>query len=233
MRFLVVQHLDIEPPALIGETIRQAGHELDTIRPNDGQPVPDTLAGHDGLIVMGGPMSANDALPWINREIALLAHAIQHDAPVLGVCLGAQLLARAAGASIIPSPVRELGWYPLQPAPAAKGDPLFDALPQGGLEVFQWHGETFTLPPNAAWLAAGAHVPNQAFRLGRRLYGLQFHVEVDESIIRAWVDAGESERAHLGTDGVARMLAGTPERLAPMHAFCRDLTRAWLELART
>jgi len=232
MRILVLQHLDIEPPALIGETLREAGCTLETVRPDRGKPAPTSPDGYAGVLVMGGPMSANDDLPWIQDELALLARVIEQDVPMLGICLGAQLLARAAGSSILPSPVRELGWYRLHGQQAAATDPLFRHLPDGGLDVFQWHGETFTLPEQATLLASCEDVPHQAFRIGRQ-YGLQFHVEVDEALIRQWVAAGDSERAHLGPDGVAQMLESTPEKLPIAHAFCRTMTHAWLELTRT
>jgi len=231
MRFLVLQHLDIEPPALIADCLRRDGHTLESVRMDKQQNVPDTLAGYAGLIVMGGSMSANDDhLPFIKREIQLLQQAIAQDHPVLGLCLGAQLLAKAADAEILPSPERELGWYPLYATMDGKTDALFSSLPDAGLNVFQWHGETFSLPDAATRLASCPHVPNQAFRLGSCQYGLQFHVEVDANIIQQWGEAGESEREYLGEDGIRKMLLETPQYIPGMASFCRALCKNWLTL---
>ena len=165
MQILALQHLDIEPPALIADIIRGAGHDLKAVRLWLDEAVPNTLDDWDGLIVMGGPQSANDVHPgYIHDEIILLERAIGQDFPVLGICLGAQLLAKAGGAEIMPSPVRELGWYPVYPADAAATDPLFRQM-QAGQMVFQWHGETFSLPEKAKLLATHPDVPHQAFRI--------------------------------------------------------------------
>ena len=231
MRFLVLQHLDIEPPAVIADCLLGAGHMLETVHIYQNNTIPDILKGYAGLIIMGGPMSANDGLPFIRQEIALSQQAIAQDMPVLGICLGAQLLAKAAGAEIVPSPERELGWYPLRTTPDGETDALFSSLPAAGLDVFQWHGETFSLPRNATLLASCPKVPNQAFRLGIRQYGLQFHVEVDEAIIGKWITAGDSECQHLGMDGITDLRAATPRYLDAMRTFCRRMTRAWLALA--
>lgn len=175
MHFLVLQHLHIEPTAIIGELIAEAGHTVDIVRIDKDEPVPAILEGYDGMVMMGGPMSANDIhLPYITDEITLLKQAIEADFPVLGLCLGAQLLAKAAGAEIIPSPIRELGWHPVFLADEGKSDPLFFSLKRTGLNVFQWHGETFTLPANATLLATHPAVPHQAFRIGSSQYGLSF-----------------------------------------------------------
>jgi len=232
MRFLVLQHLDIEPPALIADCLRIAGHTIETMRIDKGESMPDILTDYAGLIVMGGPMSANDALPFIEEEIRLLQQAIAQDFPVLGICLGAQLLAKAAGAKIFPSPERELGWYRLHATEKGKTDPLFSSLPEAGLNVFQWHGESFTLPDSSTLLASCDNVPNQAFRLESCQYGLQFHVEVDETIIRQWIDAGESERAHLGENGIQNILLETSQYLSAMQSFCNVMCRNWLALSK-
>ncbi len=231
MRFLVLQHLDIEPPALIADDLSKAGHMLETIRTDKKQEVPDTLTDYAGLIVMGGSMSANDAhLAFIDREIHLLQQAIAQNFPVLGICLGAQLLAKAADAEILPSPERELGWYPLYSTSAGKIDPLFSSLPETGLNVFQWHGETFSLPDQAKRLAACPHVPNQAFRLGSCQYGLQFHVEVDTTIIHEWVETGKNEREHLGGAGIRKIITETPQYIVGMASFCHAMCESWLAL---
>lgn len=232
MNFLLLQHLRIEPTAIIGEMIEEAGHRIEPVRMDRDESVPQSLAGFDGVIVMGGPMSANDThLSFVADEIKLLREAIKIDLPVLGLCLGAQLLARAAGAEIVTSPVRELGWYPLQRTPDSADDPIFHALDDDGLMVFQWHGETFTLPDTATLVATHADVPQQAFRIGSSQYGLQFHIEVDQPIIESWIEAGESERAALGEAGIAAIRARSPDYMPAAHAFCRQMIKAWLALA--
>ncbi len=225
---LILQQLACEPAALIAETIQAAGIGVEVVMA-PAAPIPQTLQAHSGVVVMGGPMSANDEREFIQRQLALLAWCIEHDAPVLGTCLGAQLLAKAGGAEIIRSPVRELGWYPLHPTQAAAADPLFSELGEG-LHVFQWHGETFTLPGGAVLLASCPQVENQAFRIGSRLYGLQFHTEVDEDLIREWIQVGHDERRHLGDEGIGELWRQTPQYLPAARDFCRRMVRAWLRL---
>ncbi len=233
MHFLVLQHLRIEPAAIIGEMIKGAGHSIEVVRMDEGEVVPGSLAGYDGMVVMGGPMSASDThLPFIADEIALLKLAISADFPLLGICLGAQLLAKAAGAVIMPSPVHELGWYPLYKTTDAADDPLFAGLADDGLTVFQWHGETFTLPAAATLIATHPQVPHQAFRIGSSQYGLQFHIEVDGAIIESWIEAGERERAVLGDAGIAAIRRQMPKHMPAAHHFCRQMVRAWLTLIR-
>jgi len=227
---LIVQQLECEPPALLADVFREQGWPCHTMMVQTQSP-PHQLDDYSGLVIMGGPQSASEHhLPHIAQQVDLLRQAIEQGFPVLGICLGAQLLARAAGADISPSPVRELGWYPVYPTPAARNDPLFSSLPDEGLHVFQWHGETFSLPLGAELLAAHPDVPHQAFRIGSAQYGLQFHVEVDETIIRSWADIGTCERIHLGSEGVELMMSQSPGYMPAMAGFCRQLAIAWLHL---
>jgi GMP synthase-like glutamine amidotransferase len=139
----------------------------------------------DALIVLGGAMSANDDLAYLHSEIEHIGAAIRGGKPVLGVCLGAQLTARALGARVHRNPVKEIGWGSVAFTPAAKRDALFNGL-DGFEMMFQWHGETFDLPPGAELLATSSRCRHQAFRLGDRIYGLQFHLEATPAIIRQW-----------------------------------------------
>jgi GMP synthase (glutamine-hydrolysing) len=138
-----------------------------------------------GLIFLGGPMSANDDLPYLRREIEIISRAIENGRPVLGICLGAQLIAKAAGARVYRNPSKEIGWFDVHLTESGAGDPLFAGV--GSNEtVFHWHGETFDLPKGAHWLAYSDRCRQQAFRIGRAIYGLQFHLEVTPEMIEQW-----------------------------------------------
>jgi GMP synthase-like glutamine amidotransferase len=147
-----------------------------------------------GVISMGGPMSANDRHPGLARELSLLASAVELGKPVLGVCLGAQLLAKAAGAAVYQNPVKEIGWYPIHFRPEAGEDALFAGI-SSPRTVFHWHGETFDLPAGSVWLASSAACLHQAFRLRERAWGLQFHLETSPEMIAQWLreDAMEGD----------------------------------------
>jgi len=226
MNFLVIQHLDIEPPALIGDTLEKVGHQLTTIHLDQGDLIP-AATDFDGIIIMGGPQSANDDTGYILAELAWLKKAIAADVPMLGICLGAQMIAKAAGADIFTSPVRELGWFPVYHTDETVRDPLFRHMPET-LAVFQWHGETFSFTDAMTAIAMHPDVSAQAFRLGKSQYGLQFHVEVNESIIKAWIDCGENECNYLGIDELRRLHRDTTLHLKSMQHFCKQMVHAWL-----
>lgn len=228
MHFLILQHLDIEPPALIADVLLEAGHTLTTVHLDQGGELPDSTDHINGVIIMGGPQSANDMQTgYIYEELIWLEKAIEDGLPMLGICLGAQMMAKAAGAEILSSPVRELGWFPVYQTSASETDPLF-ALMQDGLMVFQWHGETFSMTDSMTLTATHPDVPAQAFRLGKAQYGLQFHVEVKEHIIEDWIKTGHSECQYLGGSGINKLRSQTPEYIQSMQNFCRQMTQSWL-----
>lgn len=188
-RVLVLQHHPLEHAAAYAEALARAGARVDVVRSFAGDRCPSALAPYDGLIVMGGPMSVNDdeKHPWLADERALVTQAIAADTPTLGVCLGSQLIAAVAGAPVSPGPQAEIGWYVITPTPAAGDDSLFgETVPFAALE---WHRDAFPLPRGAVALASSAQYPVQAFRIGRRVYGLLFHLEVDGPIIDGWCEA--------------------------------------------
>ncbi|TLS65675.1 type 1 glutamine amidotransferase [Mariprofundus erugo] len=229
MNFLVIQHLDIEPPGLIGELLQKAGHSIQTVHINRGEELPADSAHMDGIVIMGGPQSANDShLCYIRDELQWLAARIDEGLPMIGICLGAQLMAKASGAHILRSPVRELGWFPVYRTMATATDPLFSAMTDGQV-VFQWHGETFSISDSMTLLATHPDVPAQAFRLGQAQYGLQFHIEIDAAVIEQWIDYGESERNHLGQAGILNMRMAIDELMPTAHRFCTTLVNSWLE----
>jgi GMP synthase (glutamine-hydrolysing) len=139
------------------------------------------------LIFMGGPMSANDDLPYIRQELDLICDAVSLGKPILGVCLGAQLIAKALGARVYPNTVKEIGYYPAYWTGAAARDPLLGGLTAPEI-VFHWHGETFDLPAGAELLASSDACRHQAYRVGQKIYGLQFHLEVTPEMVADWCE---------------------------------------------
>lgn len=146
-----------------------------------------SLADAAAVIFMGGPMSVNDSDAWLHREMQIAAQAVAGRMPALGICLGAQLIAKALGARVSPIPSKEIGWFALEFTPACATDRLFAGI--GPHEtLFQWHGETFELPPGAELLASTNACKNQAFRVRDNVYGLQFHLEVTPEMIADWCE---------------------------------------------
>ena len=185
---LVIQHVPHERLGTFEPAFAQAGCACRVLNAHDPQAAWPRAADVDGIVSMGGPQSVREQprFPYLTRELEFLREALQSEKPILGVCLGAQLLAAALGARVTKNPQQEIGWYPLMREAGADGDPLF--APFGQTEtVFQWHGDTFALPEGAVRLASSPLCREQAFRVGDRAYGLQFHVEVTEAIVRAWM----------------------------------------------
>jgi len=211
-RLLVLQHIGCEPLGLIEPALKERGMEYRYVRPFAGEPIPKDLSGWDGLIALGGSMSANDGerLGFIADELRLLTKVLEAGMPALGICLGAQLIAKAAGAEVTAGEEKEIGWYPLTLTEEGEKDRLLDGLP-GTFPVFQWHGETFDIPRGAVCLAGSERYSNQAFRLGEKVYGLQFHLETTQPMITEWLDLYRDEHAKCGgtVQGRAAVMAKT------------------------
>jgi len=193
MELLVLQQIAGEGPGLLEETATRRGDTLRVAKPFEGEPIP-PLAGFDALVVLGGPMNVyeEEAYPYLRDEDRLLRQAIKSGVPVLGICLGAQLLAKALGASVRPNERKEIGYLDVALTEEGRSDPLFARL-SSSLPVFQWHGDTFDVPLGSALLATSELCTNQAFRHGRAAYGLQFHLEVTPQMVGKWVSQYRDE----------------------------------------
>lgn len=191
MNIVVLQHEPFEGPALIADWARDRGHIVSACHLHRGEALPD-LSATDWIVAMGGAMSVNDeeALPWLVEEKALVRRAIEANKRVLGVCLGAQLIASSLGARVYPNGERDIGWWPLQVLEAGH-----KYLQNGNPTVLHWHGETFDLPAGAALLASTSACRHQAFAMGDRVVGLQFHLECTRQTVRDLVEACADELA--------------------------------------
>jgi GMP synthase-like glutamine amidotransferase len=219
---LVVQHVAPESAFAVGDALLAAGVTIDTRRVFDGDAIPSDVAGLDGVVVMGGPMSVNstEGFPSRDDEVALLADALRAGIPILGVCLGAQILAVAAGATVAPNAFGpEIGWAPIHLAPD-HDDRLLAGLPST-LTVLHWHGESFEVPLGTRSLISSTTYPNQAFRLGDVAWGVQFHLEVTADAVDGFLDAFAEDTENV-PGGAAAIRAATPSALAAL-ATTRDL----------
>ncbi len=187
-----------------------------------------------GLVILGGPMNVDevDRYPFLGPEVSWIRQAVENRVPTLGICLGAQLLAKALGSRVYPADFKEIGWYSIEMTPAAADDPL---LAQTGTRtVFQWHGDTFDLPHGAVHLARSPLCENQAFRYGPSAYGLQFHVEMTAAMIDTWLADSENggEMAHLDYIDPDRIRRQTPQELPPLQALARQIFGRFAEMCR-
>jgi GMP synthase-like glutamine amidotransferase len=224
MRVLAFRHVPFEHLGLIADSLAERNIECRYVDlyDSDGDPAADDAG---GLIFMGGPMSVNDDLPYIRRELQLVKDAVAQGKPVLGVCLGSQLIAKALGGRVYKNPVKEIGWFDVGFTEAARADRLFAGL-NGPELVFHWHGETFDLPAGAALLASSEACRHQAFRVGANVYGLQFHLEVTPEMIADWCQQDEN-------CGDMREIAYPidPQRNAPrLRELSRQVFGRWCEL---
>jgi GMP synthase (glutamine-hydrolysing) len=191
-KVLVFQHVPAEPLGTLDPMLRNRGHRVRYVNFHRDPAAQPEIDRYDALIVLGGPQMPDqgDRYPHLQVEMQCIEQALQRDLPVLGICLGAQLLAYTLGGGVRSMPKWEIGWYELEPTHQSAADPLFCALVEPH-PVFQWHGYTFDLPAGATHLASSATCENQAFRYGRHAYGLQFHLELDERLINRWLGLPE------------------------------------------
>lgn len=199
MKVLILKHVENEGPGLIEDYLmeKEISYQIIDLSLSPYLPKPDAFS---HIVILGGPMNVyeEDRYPFLRFEDLFIKEAIQRGKFILGICLGAQLIAKALGAKVLKAPTKEIGWYEVSLTGWGLQDRLFFNVPHT-FPVFQWHEDTFEIPKSAKLIATSAIVPHQAFRYGENVYGLQFHLEVTEEMIQEWVENHEEESHDLQT----------------------------------
>jgi GMP synthase (glutamine-hydrolysing) len=231
LNVLVLQHVACEPPGVFEDVLVERGATIHRVELDEGEQLPD-WHGYDVIVAMGGPMSAydDDELPWLTHEKRLIADAVRAGTPFFGVCLGVQLLAASLGARVYAGAAPEVGVLPVELTAEGRTDPVLACLPDGAMTL-QWHGDTFDLPDGAVLLARSPAFPHQAFRYANA-YGVQFHLEVSDEMVREWFElpeyAASLARSH-GPDAAAAFVSSIEERSGEMRASGRQIFECFLD----
>jgi GMP synthase-like glutamine amidotransferase len=230
----IFRHSPTEGPGYFADYLDRAGVAWELIRIDQNEAVPVGVDRFSGLVLMGGPMSVNDDLPWIPPVMALIQDAVARDVPVLGHCLGGQLMAKALGGRVGVAPTKEIGWGEVQVSDAPLAAEWFGQARARFLS-FHWHGETFSIPPGAQRVLSSPWCENQAFVLGPHL-GMQCHLEMTEDLIRSWCEGGRREiersRASPGVQPVAQILENLDQRVRDLHAAADHVYQRWIRAIR-
>lgn len=223
---VIFRHSPIEGPGYLATFLDAHAIPWRLIRIDAGEALPASIGQFSGLVFMGGPMSVNDDLPWIAPALALIRQAVASDIPVLGHCLGGQLMAKALGGVVSRSPVKEFGWGEVSVADNPVAHEWFDDLSE--FESFHWHGETFTLPAAATHLLSSRYCENQAFALGKHL-AMQCHVEMTAEMVTAWCEAGSGETGDCGppVQSAEAMQQDLAKRVATLNQVAERLYVRW------
>lgn len=232
-KVLVFQHVAHEPLGTLDPLLKKAGLRIRYVnfgRKPDYRP---SLDGFSGLIILGGPMNANDVsnYPFLDREVQLIQEALDRDLSILGICLGAQLLAKALGGAVHAGGATEIGWYHVDVTDAGRTDPLLSTFGARN-EVFQWHDDGIELPSGVAHLASSPVCPVQAFRHGQHAYGLQFHLEVDRGMIERWLRVSDRQAAASGEPAnydAEHIRRRTPDSIGPLMSLSDHTFSRWIE----
>jgi GMP synthase-like glutamine amidotransferase len=229
----ILRHAAADGPGYFAEHLSSRGIPQTLVHVDLGEAPPTDPTAFAGIALMGGPMSVNDSLPWIAPELALIRAAIAADVPVIGHCLGGQLISKALGGEVTRNAVKEIGWGPIQIAPTPLAQHWFGLCRE--FLSFHWHGETFAIPPGAERIASSAYCMNQAFALGKHL-GMQCHVEMTPDMIRAWASTGGAEisaSAGPSVQSPVAMQARIDEHSRALSVVAAGLYDRWIEgLAR-
>lgn len=232
-KVLVFQHVPFEPLGTLDPLLKDAGFRIRYVnfgREPDSRP---ELDGYEALIVLGGPMSSDqiDTFPNLITEVSIIREAVERGMSVLGICLGAQLLAKALGGSVSRNTTREIGWYDVEMTEAGCKDPVLSSFAQRQ-EVFQWHEDGISLPPSAELLAGSPASPVQAFRFGEHAYGFQFHLEANQPLIERWLSVPAhaetlaEEEGHIDANEIRSQIARS---IGPLQELSRETFSRWID----
>lgn len=225
----IFRHAPSEGPGYFATFLNERNIPWRLIRVDEGASLPQNVQEFSGLVFMGGPMSVNDDLPWIAQELELIRRAVAAGIPVLGHCLGGQLMAKALGGTVGPNPVKEIGWGEVKVASNPAAEAWFGNV--RAFEAFHWHGETFSIPPEASIVLRNAHCAHQGFALGKHL-ALQCHVEMTEEMVKEWCVVGrdevESSSGSPAVETVQLMQWGLPERIRKLNENAAAIYNCWI-----
>ncbi len=224
----IFRHISYEGPGYLTEVLDRKATPYKIIAVDQGDKLPDSPEGASGLVFMGGSMSVNDPLPWIEEELQLIRRAAERRMPVLGHCLGGQLISKALGGSVGSNPVKEIGWYPVERIENEAARRWLGTLP-AQFEVYHWHGETFALPEGATPILQSRYCRNQAFVMDNIL-ALQCHVEMTAPMVKEWAQANTRElrRPSESVQSAEQMTENLDSRVQHLQAVADVLYDAWL-----
>lgn len=231
---VIFRHALTEGAGYLGTFLTAKNIPWQMVRIDQGDCLPDSMDSYSGMVLMGGPMSVNDDLPWIAPLLALIVDAIDRDIPVLGHCLGGQLISKALGATVGKNPVKEIGWGSVTVSKNAATEKWFAGLDR--FDAFHWHGETFNLPKGAAHLLASAYCQNQAYAIGKHL-AFQCHIEMTCEMVKVWCDVGSDEvQASLGSPGVQsvnEMQEALAAKIERLNRVSQGIYEQWIQGLQT
>jgi GMP synthase-like glutamine amidotransferase len=226
----VFRHSATEGPGYFATFLAARNIPLELIRIDAGDPVPQDIGAYSGLVFMGGPMSVNDDLPWIPPVLNAIREAVRQDIPVLGHCLGGQLISKALGGTVGRNPVKEIGWGEVQVLDNPEAHAWFGDAPER-FPSFHWHGETFTLPQGATRILESPYCANQAYVLGKHL-AMQCHVEMTREMVETWCAVGRDEIAAADSPAVQtpeQMAVEMDAKLAALNGVAERLYTRWIQ----
>lgn len=212
---IIFRFLANEGPGYLGDFLTENGHSWQLIKVDEGEALPSSILEYSGVVMMGGPMSVNDDLPWLPPLFELIREAKIHDIPLLGLCLGGQLISKALGGVITKNTVKEIGWGEVFISQNDQAAHWFGEL--NGFNSFHWHGETFSLPLGATHLLSSEYCQNQAYSMGKHL-AFQCHIEMTADMVKGWCDAGAEELAESVSSHTVQQANEMQENL-PLHIF--------------